>query len=122
MNTARSAKSRQVSPQMRVFPADKITLEGLAEQLNESLPGVLHHILTERPQLLKENVNYLRRLSERSGKGIWEIVDELIFEHQREELGRQLARKQRVQSADQDQLDEELLALHIDVLEDLEGR
>lgn len=122
MNTAKSAKSKQVSPQIRIFPADKTTMEGLAEQWNQSLPSVFHHILSERPQLLKENVSYLKRLSERTGKPVWDIVDEIIFEHQREELGRQMARKQLVQSVDHDQLDNQLVGLHNHVLEDLEGR
>ena len=97
-------------------------MENLAEQRNESLPSVFHHILTERPRLLKENVSYLKRLSERSGKGIWDIVDEMILEHQRQELGRQIARKQQNQSADHDQLDAELLRVHADLDKELEGR
>jgi hypothetical protein len=97
-------------------------MESLAEQWSESLPSVFHHILSERPQLLKENVRYLKHLAERSGKGIWDIVDEIIFEHQREELGRQLADKQLLRSVDHDHLDNELLGLHKNLLEDLEGR
>ncbi len=87
-------------------------MESLAEQRNESLSSVFHHVLTERPQMLKENVSYLKRLSEKTGKDVWEIVDEIIFEHQRQELGRQMARKQLVQSVDHDRLDNELIGLH----------
>ncbi len=120
MNTAKSVKLKKSSPQIRIFQADKITMESLAEQRNESLPNVFHHILTERPRLLKENVSYLKRLSERSGKGIWDIVDEMILEHQRQELGRQIACKQHRQSVDHDQLDTELLRLHTDLNKELE--
>jgi hypothetical protein len=122
MNNRISAKLKPASPQIRIFAADKITMETLAEQQNESLPTVFHRILAERPRLLKENVNYLKRLSERSGKSIWDIIDEIIFEHQREELGRQIARKQHGRSDDQDQLDTELNKLRRDMLSDLEER
>jgi hypothetical protein len=104
-------KKANPSPQIRIFANDKLTMENLAQQWNETLPATFHRVLSERPKLHRANVNYLKRLSERTGKGVWDLIDGIIFEHQQLELGRQFAAVQDKQSDDHDALDAELMVI-----------
>jgi hypothetical protein len=72
--------------QIRVSEADKNLLDSIATEQDQSLPKVIHKILEERTKLRKNNLAYLEAEAQRTDRTVWQVLDNIVFDHQGREM------------------------------------